>query len=51
MYELLEKCARTFAALYPSDIKHVQPEHYEEFKAVHNLINDIQTELSKARGE
>ncbi len=51
MYRLLEKCEKTFAMLYPSEIKHVQPEHYSEFKAVHHLIGSIQNELSKARGE
>ena len=51
MYRLLEACEKTFAALYPSEVKHVQPEHYSEFKAVHHLIGSIQNSLSKARGE
>lgn len=51
MYRLLEACEKTFGSLYPSEVKHVQPEHYSEFKAVHHLIGSIQNSLSKARGE
>ena len=51
MYRMLEACEKTFAALYPSEVKHVQSDHYSEFKAVHHLIGSIQNSLSKARGE
>ena len=51
MYKLLESCVKTFAALYPAEIEHIQPDQYSEFKAVHHLIGSIQNELSKARGE
>jgi len=51
MYEMLDRCKGTFNALYPSEIKHVQPEHYYEFKSVHMLINNIELLLAKARGE
>lgn len=51
MYRMLEACEKTFAALYPTEVEHVQPEHYSEFKAVHHLIGSIQNSLSKARGE
>jgi len=51
MVASLESHLIALGDLYPFEIEEVLPEHYDEFRAVHALINKTELLLKQVRGE